>query len=118
MGKVTKEAAGDLDLPEGIPVIAGLVDATANYLACGIVNPGENAMSLGTSSCWGIYHEDEVFTRNMNITRAPWNHGAFLTNAGQAATGSVFGWIRNNFAKSSLPEKGYEEATALISIAG
>ena len=113
IGTVSKEAAEELGLTEGIPVVAGMVDSAASYLACGILEAGENAMSLGTSSCWGIYHESEVLTRGMNITRAPWNHRGFLTNASQAATGAIFTWLRDTFASERCMKHGLKDEQLL-----
>ncbi len=113
VGRVTKSAANNTNLKEGIPVVAGMIDSAANYLACGIVSAGDNAMSLGTSSCWGIYHEDAIFTKKMNITNAPWNHRAFLTNASQASSGAVFNWLKDTFIKNSNLKNRYDNGRLL-----
>lgn len=113
VGKVTKKMAREMNLVEGIPVVAGMIDSAASYLSCGIVSQGDNVMSLGTSSCWGIFHEDDIFTKNMNITNAPWNHRAFLTNASQATGGAVFNWLRDTFAKNFDSKNGSEDERSL-----
>jgi len=109
VGRVTESAARSFGLIEGIPVVAGMIDSAASYLACGIIDSGDSAMSLGTSSCWGIYHEEDVFTKSMNITNAPWKNGAFLTNASQASSGAIFNWLKDTFLGSAVSKKDEED---------
>lgn len=52
VGVVTPAAALATGLPEGIPVLAGTVDAAASALECGVVKKSEAAEMTGTSSCF------------------------------------------------------------------
>ncbi|UCF99320.1 MAG: hypothetical protein JSV89_07210 [Spirochaetaceae bacterium] len=97
IGTLTAQAASELGLNTGTPVAAGTIDSAAGYLACGCVETGRSAMTLGTSSCWGIYTEADRWPKGMNITKAPWNPNGYLINASLAAGGAMIAWIRNLF---------------------
>ena len=61
VGEVTAEAAQVTGLAEGTPVVAGTVDANAAWLSMGVIDDGENALTMGTAACWGVAHDDEFF---------------------------------------------------------
>jgi sugar (pentulose or hexulose) kinase len=96
-GTLTAEAAFLFGLKQGTPVAAGTVDSAAGYLACGCHANGQSAMTLGSSSCWGIYTETDVWPKGLNITKAPWNPHGYLINASLAAGGIVLDWLRGLF---------------------
>jgi len=96
-GHLRTEAASRLGLKQGTPVAAGTIDSAAGYLACGCLEAGQSAMTLGSSSCWGIYTENDVWPGGMNVTKAPWNPNGYLINASLAAGGMVLDWMRNLF---------------------
>lgn len=48
-GRLTAQAAAEVGLPAGVPVVAGLGDACANALGTGCVAPGQTLTVLGTS---------------------------------------------------------------------
>jgi xylulokinase len=54
VGVLSREAAGDLGLPEGMPVIAGAGDAACAAVGSGAVGEGEGHVYLGTSGWVGI----------------------------------------------------------------
>ena len=93
VGGVTTAAADELGLTEGTPVVNGMIDSAAGYLACGAVQPLQSAMTLGTSSCWGVASAEANFPRGMNITKAPWNPDIYLINASLAAGGAMLSWL-------------------------
>ena len=49
VGTVTPSAAAETDLPEGLPVVAGPFDVPASAIGGGATEPGEGAVTLGTS---------------------------------------------------------------------
>jgi sugar (pentulose or hexulose) kinase len=96
-GCLTSEGASRLGLNRGTPVAVGTIDSAAGYLACGCLEAGQSAMTLGSSSCWGIYTETDLWPMGMNVTKAPWNPNGYLINASLAAGGMVLDWLRNLF---------------------
>jgi sugar (pentulose or hexulose) kinase len=96
-GGLTSEAASELGLNKGTPLAIGAIDSAAGYLACACLEAGQSAMTLGSSSCWGIYTEADLWPRGMNVTKAPWNPDGYLINASLAAGGVALEWMRNLF---------------------
>ena len=96
-GCLTTAASSELGLKQGTPVAVGTIDSAAGYLACGCSEAGQSAMTLGSSSCWGIYTQTDTWPRGMNITKAPWNPEGYLINASLASGGMVLDWLRNLF---------------------
>ena len=94
-GCLTAEGASRLGLNRGTPVAVGTIDSAAGYLACGCLEAGQSAMTLGSSSCWGICTEIALWPRGMNVTKAPWNPNSYLINASLAAGGMALEWVRN-----------------------
>jgi len=96
-GYLTAHASSELGLTQGTPVAVGMIDSAAGYLACGCPEAGQSAMTLGSSSCWGVYTQTDTWPRGMNITKAPWNPAGYLINASLASGGMVLDWLRNLF---------------------
>ncbi len=105
VGGLTKEAADDLGLREGTPVAQGAIDAYAGALGLGVVEPGKLALITGSSHVmigqaprpvhspgfWGAYTDAMI-------------PGQYTVEAGQASTGSVVAWFKNNFAAEAADE--------------
>ncbi|ELY61521.1 sugar kinase [Natronococcus jeotgali DSM 18795] len=49
VGHLTSDAASETGLPEGTPVVAGMIDVAASAIGAGAVSKGDAAVSLGTS---------------------------------------------------------------------
>jgi sugar (pentulose or hexulose) kinase len=111
-GTLTTEAASVFALKQGTPVAAGTVDAAAGYLACGCLGNGQSAMTLGSSSCWGIYTETDVWPGGMNVTKAPWNPQGYLINASLAAGGVTLQWLRKRILSPEGRVGGTDGTTA------
>jgi FGGY-family pentulose kinase len=105
LGGLRKEAAGTLGLKPGIPVAQGGVDAHMGALGLGVVQPGKLALITGSSHVmigqsakpihgrgfWGAYTDAMI-------------RGQYTIEAGQASTGSVIAWFKNNFAGEAVAE--------------
>jgi xylulokinase len=57
IGYVTKDAAEETGLDQGIPVVCGTSDGTANILEGGITKIGDAAESTGTSTLFFVAHD-------------------------------------------------------------
>jgi len=42
-------------------VVTGSVDANAAYLSAGVIDDGENALTMGSTACWGMAHTADKF---------------------------------------------------------
>lgn len=50
IGRTTAEASRQTGLPEGIPVVAGMIDLVANMVGCGSIHPGAATVISGSWS--------------------------------------------------------------------
>ncbi len=56
-----------LGIPNGIPVVAGTIDAWTNILGSGVINPGQAAEVSGTSEVLSVVSERVVYTDRFNV---------------------------------------------------
>jgi FGGY-family pentulose kinase len=105
VGGLGKDAAEELGLRAGTPVAEGGIDAHVGALGLGVVEPGMVALITGSSHViigqaaeaihdpgfWGAYTDAII-------------PGQYTVEAGQASTGSVVAWFKNNFAGGALAE--------------
>jgi FGGY-family pentulose kinase len=105
VGELRKDAADELGLAAGIPVAEGGIDAHVGALGLGVVSPGMLALITGSSHViigqaadplhdpgfWGAY-TDAIMP------------GQYTVEAGQASTGSVVAWFKNNLAGAAAAE--------------
>src|SRR5215211_5159005 len=104
-GELTSGAAEELGLAPGTPVAEGGIDAHVGALGLGVVSPGMLALITGSSHViigqaddpihdpgfWGAYTDAII-------------GGQYTVEAGQASTGSVVTWFKNNFAGAAVAE--------------
>jgi xylulokinase len=57
----------ELRIPNGISVVAGTIDAWANILGSGVVNPGQAAEVSGSSEVLSVVSERIVYTDRFNV---------------------------------------------------
>jgi len=98
IGEVTSMAATKCGLSPGTPVIAGGIDAPMAMLSAGAVEEGDNVAMMGTSTCWGVIHRGDAFSRNLvsmphvvNCTQEIYTWG------GAATSGGLVRWFRDRF---------------------
>jgi len=116
------DVAHELGLQADTPVAQGAVDAYAGALGLGVVEPGKLALITGSSHVmigqsaepvhgagfWGAYTDAMI-------------PGQYTVEAGQASTGSIVAWFKNNFAADVMAEAerrgvdAYEILTELAS---
>ena len=125
-GELTKEAADELGLPEGIAIGVGIIDAHAGGLGSlgaalnsGDDDPFNHAIALigGTSSCHLAVSESPRFIDGV------WGPyfgamfpGMWLNEGGQSATGSLIDLIiQNNGSYNDLVKAAQSEETDIYS---
>jgi xylulokinase len=59
-GELTEEAAGDLHLKPGTPVVSGMGDAPAAMVGAGALEAGESVISIGTSGLLLIHSSKSI----------------------------------------------------------
>ena len=49
-------------------MVTGSVDANAAYLSAGVIDDGENALTMGSTACWGMAHTADKFIPGLICT--------------------------------------------------
>ena len=97
-GSVTEEAAEALNVPAGIPVVAGGHDQYCASLGAGAINRGDCLLSCGTAWALLVMTDEPVF-----IPGSGWFPGRHLREntfglmASLGNGGVVLDWVRKNF---------------------
>lgn len=102
---LSKRAADELGLPAGIPVAEGGGDAMVATVGMNVLEPGKIALITGSSHA--------IFGESAEPVYGPGFFGSFtdavipgqyVIEGGQASTGSIIKWFRENFCGGLLEE--------------
>jgi L-ribulokinase len=94
VGGLSQEMALRLGLPAGTPVAAAIIDAHAAVPAATVVGPGRMVLVLGTSTCHMLLSDRHAPVEGIGgIVRDGIVEGWYGYEAGQPATGDIFGWF-------------------------
>lgn len=103
VGGLTKEAAEELGLMEGMPVCAGGVDCGAANIGLGVLEPGVYAAAIGTSMCAALISDRPVRGKGLIIWPYLYKAKELSYYFGGAATaGAIVKWFRNTFAELEM----------------
>jgi xylulokinase len=101
IGTVATHIAGDLGLPPGVRIVAGVHDQGANAVGCGAIDVGKAVYGMGTFHCItpvfaGQSNPRAMISRGLNTEHhaVPNRFVSFLYNQG----GSLVKWYRDTFA--------------------
>ncbi len=102
-GGVTRRAAEETGLAFGTPVIAGTIDAAAEAISVGVLDPVEMMLMYG-STIFTIRIGDERI-RDPRLWHAPWLFpGQFACMAGLATSGTLTHWFADQLARDLSPD--------------
>jgi sugar (pentulose or hexulose) kinase len=117
VGGLSAEWAAKLGLAEGMPLMAGGVDAAVATLCAGVTGSGDHVAMIGTSMCWGFV-SPTVDARHKLITMPHVYRGADRSYVfgGAMAAGAAVTWFRDTFCQAEVAEAARtgEDAHALI----
>ena len=112
VGRLTKEAAEQTGLTEGIPVAAGGLDAACGTLGAGVVSPGQTqeqgGQAGGMSICIDQYAADPRLILGFHVVPGRW-----LLQGGTTGGGGALKWLR----ETVCPELSFEEMSSLAETA-
>lgn len=116
-GYVTKEAAEEFGLAEGIPVTYRGGDQPNNALSLNVFNPGEVASTAGTSGVvYGVIDTPDFDPLSRVNNFAHVNHTDLATRIGVMAcisgTGILNSWVKRNVAPRDLSYSDMNELAA------
>lgn len=97
VGTVTKKAAEESGLVEGIPVVAGALDAACGTLGAGVLYNGETqeqgGQAGGVSICTDTYKADPRLILSHHVVPGTW-----ILQGGTTGGGGVMRWMEREFA--------------------
>ncbi len=102
VGGLTEQAARQLGLAPGIPVVAGVVDAFASFHGAGLLEPGDAIDTGGMSGGFGVYWSKPVEAAGSFCTPAPLE-GRHVVGGAMAATGRALDWFVDDVLGGSVP---------------
>jgi xylulokinase len=101
-GTVTKKAAEETGLVAGTPVIVGTIDAAAEALSVGVLDPGDMMVMYGSTIFIIMLTAKRV--RDPRLWYAPWLFpGEHASMSGLATSGTLTHWFREQFARELDP---------------
>ncbi len=112
IGGLRPDAAAELGLPPGLPVVAGLNDAIATFLGAGISAAGQAIDTGGTSGGFGLYVDHPVSVPPLWTGPAPLP-GLHYVGGAMAGTGRALDWfVGDALAGAATLETLLDEAAA------
>jgi xylulokinase len=109
-GTVTAAAAEATGLAVGTPVTAGTIDAGAEALSVGVLDPGDMLLMYGSTIF--IIEITASRIRDGRLWYAPWFFpGLHASLSGLSTSGTLSHWFRDNFARELDP------TTAVVTLA-
>ena len=101
VGALTKEAAKETGLPEGLPVIAGGGDQQCAAIGVGVTSEGRIKATTGTGTFLLAYLEKSQRDKKRRVLCSchaiP---GKYVYEASIFTTGSILRWFRDNFSSA------------------
>ena len=98
IGTVTLKASKETGLAEGTLITAGTIDAAAEALSVGVINPKDMMIMYGSTMFFILLTKKPVFDNR--LWYAPWLfEGEHCSLAGLATSGTLTQWFKKEFAK-------------------
>jgi xylulokinase len=119
-GLVTPAAAAETGLKAGTPVTAGTIDAAAEAVSVGVVEPGDMMVMYGTTMFFIHVTSDPVPDPRMWATAFALP-GRYSIDGGMSTTGALTRWFRDNLGGEEMAAEargGANAYTALAETAG
>jgi xylulokinase len=115
VGTVRRKAAEETGLPVGTPVTAGTVDAAAEAVSVGVVEPGDLMVMYGTTLFFLLVTDQPIPDERMWATGYTLP-GTYDAAGGMATTGALTRWFRDEFASGEVAAEaeGGENAYAVL----
>jgi xylulokinase len=97
-GEVRSDAAAETGLATGTPVIVGTIDAAAEALSVGVLDPGDMMLMYGSTIFIILLTAERV--RDARLWYAPWLFpGEHAAMSGLATSGTLTHWFRDHLAR-------------------
>jgi xylulokinase len=105
-GGIITAAAAETGLAEGTPVTCGTIDAAAEAVSVGVLDPGDMMMMYGSTIF--IIMPTARRVNDARLWTAPWLFpGSHAAMAGLATSGTLTHWFRTHFARDLPAETAF-----------
>lgn len=105
VGSVTREAARETGLPEGLPVVTGAGDQPCGILGAGVIEPGEMGINGGTSCTNEVVSEGVPERKNVNYFIEISPSGEYIVENYIPSGGSaLMNWFKNHFGSCEVQQ--------------
>ncbi|MDF3018607.1 MAG: carbohydrate kinase, partial [Thermomicrobiales bacterium] len=115
-GAVTPAAAAETGLKVGTPVTAGTIDAAAEAVSVGVVDPGDMMVMYGTTMFFIHVTGDPVPDPRMWATAFALP-GRYSVDGGMSTTGALTRWFRDNLAGEEMATEAAGGSNAYAALA-
>jgi xylulokinase len=115
-GEVTAAAAAETGLRAGTPVTAGTIDAAAEAVSVGVVDPGDMMVMYGTTMFFIHVTGDPVPDPRMWATAFALP-GRYSIDGGMSTTGALTRWFRDNLGGEEMAVEAAGGANAYTVLA-
>lgn len=115
-GEVTADAAAETGLRPGTPVTAGTIDAAAEAVSVGVVNPGDMMVMYGTTMFFIHVTAEPVPDARMWSTAFALP-GRYSIDGGMSTTGALTRWFRDNLGREEMAAEAAGGPNAYASLA-
>ena len=111
-GYLTEKASIATDLPKGIPVTVGTIDAAAEAISVGVKEIGDMMIMYGSTMFFiGLTNRNKS---DKTLWSAPWLfEDEYALMAGTSTSGSITQWFKKEFAKDLNSDSVFEEMIKL-----
>ena len=111
-GYITEKASLETDLPEGVPVTVGTIDAAAEAISVGVKEIGDMMIMYGSTMFFiGLTYKNKS---NKTLWSAPWLFkDEYALMAGTSTSGTITQWFKKEFAKDLKSVSVFEELAKL-----
>ncbi len=103
VGHLSEKAAKDMNLPSGIPLVAGGGDGQCAAAGAGIIAPGNLMINIGTAAGIQVFLSEPIFDPAQTLNCA--SHvvpGAWEMEGHTQASGTVLRWFRDEFGEAEM----------------
>lgn len=103
VGHITNEAAADLGLKAGTPVVSGGVDVGAANVGMGVFEPGRYVAAIGSSMNAALVSKTPIKGKGLIVWPYPYKSKDLVYNfSGSATAGAITKWFRDTFGEEEV----------------
>ncbi|MFT8752927.1 MAG: FGGY-family carbohydrate kinase [Oenococcus oeni] len=117
VGGLTNDAAAELGLNPGTPIISGGIDVGAANVGMGIFKPGKYVAAIGSSMNAALVSEEPIKGQGLIVWPYPYDSENLVYNfSGSATAGAITKWFRDNIGGLEVQNQRNGGENAYVSL--